>query len=94
MPCICGTRITTPALMDTFVPRPPPQVELGPGRGTLLTDALRSTAAAPRMRHALPGFAPALELHLVETSPALRRLQVAGSGCGGRVWGWVRLDQE
>ncbi|MEY4159693.1 MAG: hypothetical protein RLZZ136_314, partial [Pseudomonadota bacterium] len=40
-------------------------VELGPGRGTLARDAL---AAARRF-----GLAP--QVHLVETSPALRRLQ-------------------
>ena len=43
-------------------------VEIGPGRGTLLRDALRATRK-------LPGFHDALELHLVETSPALRAVQ-------------------
>ena len=43
-------------------------VELGPGRGTLIADALRAAAA-------LPGFAKAVELHLVETSPVLRAAQ-------------------
>jgi NADH dehydrogenase [ubiquinone] 1 alpha subcomplex assembly factor 7 len=42
--------------------------ELGPGRGTLMADALR---AARRM----PGFIEAAQLHLVETSPVLRRAQ-------------------
>ncbi|MFP6728465.1 MAG: SAM-dependent methyltransferase, partial [Alphaproteobacteria bacterium] len=42
--------------------------ELGPGRGTLIADALRAAAA-------LPGFAKAVELHLVETSPVLRAAQ-------------------
>jgi SAM-dependent MidA family methyltransferase len=40
-------------------------VELGPGRGTLAADALRAMRSA--------GFAP--EVHFVETSPTLRRLQ-------------------
>ncbi|WP_413206905.1 class I SAM-dependent methyltransferase [Rhodospirillum sp. A1_3_36] len=40
-------------------------VELGPGRGTLMADALR--ALAP-----VPAFVAALEVHLVETSPGLR----------------------
>jgi NADH dehydrogenase [ubiquinone] 1 alpha subcomplex assembly factor 7 len=42
--------------------------ELGPGRGTLMADALRATAG-------VPGFHAALTLHLVETSPALRAAQ-------------------
>ena len=40
-------------------------VELGPGRGTLMADALRALRAA----------GSDFELHLVETSPVLRRLQ-------------------
>jgi NADH dehydrogenase [ubiquinone] 1 alpha subcomplex assembly factor 7 len=43
-------------------------VELGPGRGTLLDDALRATRA-------VPGFRQAAVLHLVEISPALRKVQ-------------------
>jgi len=43
-------------------------VELGPGRGTLMADALRASAL-------LPDFHRALSLHLVETSPTLRALQ-------------------
>lgn len=43
-------------------------VELGPGRGTLMADALR----AGRI---VPGFLPAVDVHLVETSPVLRRKQ-------------------
>ena len=43
-------------------------VELGPGRGTLMADALRAIAAVPECR-------AALEVHLVETSPALRAVQ-------------------
>ena len=44
-------------------------VELGPGRGTLIADALRAIAKAA------PAFGRAIELHLVETSPALRTRQ-------------------
>ena len=44
-------------------------VELGPGRGTLMADALRAVSAL------LPAFAAAARLHLVETSPVLRRRQ-------------------
>ena len=43
-------------------------VELGPGRGTLMADALRAAAA-------LPGFVDAAELVLIEASPALRQVQ-------------------
>ncbi len=43
-------------------------VELGPGRGTLMADALRATRR-------VPGFHAALRLHLVEQSPVLRKLQ-------------------
>jgi len=42
--------------------------ELGPGRGTLMADALRATET-------VPGFHAALELHLVEASPVLRAVQ-------------------
>ena len=50
--------------------RPDPVVlaECGPGRGTLMADALRAA------RHS-PGFAAALRVHLVETSPRLRAIQ-------------------
>ena len=43
-------------------------VELGPGRGTLMADALRAIATVPACRDAL-------EVHLVETSAALREVQ-------------------
>ena len=42
--------------------------ELGPGRGTLMADILRVTAA-------VPGFHAAMDVHLVETSPVLRARQ-------------------
>jgi NADH dehydrogenase [ubiquinone] 1 alpha subcomplex assembly factor 7 len=44
--------------------------ELGPGRGTLMADALRAAAMSP-------SFSAAIELHLVETSPKLRDCQRA-----------------
>lgn len=43
-------------------------VELGPGRGTLLLDALRAARV-------VEGFREAIVLHLVEVSPALKKLQ-------------------
>jgi NADH dehydrogenase [ubiquinone] 1 alpha subcomplex assembly factor 7 len=52
--------------------RPDPVIlaELGPGRGTLMADALRSLKVTPAFRRAL-------RLHLVETSPMLRRAQAS-----------------
>jgi NADH dehydrogenase [ubiquinone] 1 alpha subcomplex assembly factor 7 len=49
-------------------PTPFALVELGPGRGTMLADALR----AARIR---PEFLAAARVHLVEASPALRAVQ-------------------
>lgn len=43
-------------------------VEIGPGRGTLMADALRAMASAPACR-------AALDIHMVETSPTLRAMQ-------------------
>lgn len=43
-------------------------VELGPGRGTLMADALRAAQI-------LPAFREAIRIHLVETSPSLRKRQ-------------------
>lgn len=43
-------------------------VEMGPGRGTLMADALRAARVAP-------GFLAAKELHLVEINAALKRKQ-------------------
>ena len=42
--------------------------ELGPGRGTLMADALRATAQ-------VPGFVAAADIVLVEASPQLRKVQ-------------------
>ncbi|MBM3491263.1 MAG: class I SAM-dependent methyltransferase [Alphaproteobacteria bacterium] len=49
-------------------PAPVRLVELGPGRGLLLHDLLRAARA-------VPGFLAAIDLHLVETSAALRAEQ-------------------
>ncbi|MFG1396988.1 class I SAM-dependent methyltransferase [Roseixanthobacter pseudopolyaromaticivorans] len=51
-------------------PDPVHLVEFGPGRGTLMADALRATRL-------LPGFAAAARVHLVEISPVLRARQQA-----------------
>lgn len=59
-------------------------VELGPGRGTLTADALRALKLVPPLR-------AALSVHLVETSPVLRRRQAAtlapaATGLGAPTW--------
>jgi len=43
-------------------------IELGPGRGTMMNDAIRAAKV-------VPGFAKAAELHFVEISPALKATQ-------------------
>ena len=50
-------------------PDPVLLVEAGPGRGTLMVDALRA------IRRVAPGFAATLRVHLIETSPRLRAAQ-------------------
>jgi SAM-dependent MidA family methyltransferase len=61
--------------------RPDPVIlaELGPGRGTLMADALRAVAEV------VPDFRAALRLHLVEASPRLRETQRARLG-GDVIW--------
>ncbi|GAA6019158.1 hypothetical protein JCM10207_006565 [Rhodosporidiobolus poonsookiae] len=55
-------------------------VELGPGKGTLLADILRTFRALPA-----PSRPPISSIHLIETSPALRAIQrakLSEAGCG------------
>jgi SAM-dependent MidA family methyltransferase len=54
--------------MDQGAPENIILAELGPGRGTLMADALRATRG-------VPGFHAALSLHLVEASAPLRTAQ-------------------
>jgi len=54
--------------VDAGRPAPFRLVELGPGRGTCMADALRAARVAP-------GFVEAADLWLVETSPTLRAAQ-------------------
>ncbi len=60
-------------------PKPLRLVELGPGGGVLMRDALR----AARL---VPDFLGAIELHLVETSPRLRARQAEALGAWAPVW--------
>jgi NADH dehydrogenase [ubiquinone] 1 alpha subcomplex assembly factor 7 len=48
-------------------------IELGPGRGTLMSDVLR-------VARVIPDFRESARIHLVETSPALRKLQAERLG--------------
>lgn len=54
--------------LDQGSPSPFTLAELGPGRGTLMADALRATRA-------VPGFHAAAQLYLIEASPKLRAVQ-------------------
>ncbi|MEX0301842.1 MAG: class I SAM-dependent methyltransferase [Leisingera sp.] len=56
------------AWIDQGSPSPFTLAELGPGRGTLMADLLRATRG-------VPGFHAAMQLRLVEASPALRGVQ-------------------
>jgi SAM-dependent MidA family methyltransferase len=61
-------------------------VELGPGRGTLMADALRAMRV-------VPGLLERIDVHLVETSPTLREKQRATlAGAGVPVAWHDRLD--
>jgi NADH dehydrogenase [ubiquinone] 1 alpha subcomplex assembly factor 7 len=64
-----------------LIGRPDPVIlaELGPGRGVLMSDFLRATAA-------VPAFRGALRLHLVESSPALRAQQEKRLSRAQPVW--------
>ncbi|GLE03746.1 hypothetical protein PINS_up012648 [Pythium insidiosum] len=49
-------------------------VEMGPGRGSLMSDFLRAARS-------FPPFYEALEIHMLEISPALREIQKKTLGC-------------
>jgi SAM-dependent MidA family methyltransferase len=67
------------AWRDQGAPAPVTLAELGPGRGTLMADALRATRA-------VPGFHDALRLHLVEASAPLRAAQAETLGREDITW--------
>lgn len=68
-----------------IAPRPVHLVELGPGRGTLMADALRAARMAPE-------FLAAASIHLVETSPVLTGMQ--GQALAGHDAKWHAALEE
>ena len=68
-------------------PRPFLLAELGPGRGSLMADAMRAARIAPN-------FLDALDLHLVETSEVLRQSQRAALETLGHHPKWHRTAEE
>lgn len=61
-------------------PSPVLLAELGPGRGTLMADALRAIGGV------MPAFRAALRLHLVEQSPKLRQAQARALPDAAPTW--------
>ncbi|HZP69544.1 MAG TPA: SAM-dependent methyltransferase [Pseudolabrys sp.] len=62
-------------------------IELGPGRGTMMKDALRAVRIVPE-------FHSAIVVHLVEVSPVLQARQEATlEGCGVTVFWHTRLGE-
>ena len=67
-------------------PRPFVLAELGPGRGTMMADILRTAKIKP-------AFLKAADIHLLEISPRLREVQRATLGATGMAIHWhTRLD--
>ncbi len=67
-------------------PRPFVLAELGPGRGTLMADIVRTAVIKP-------AFLRAADIHLVEISPRLREVQQATLAATGLAFHWhTRLD--
>ncbi|MGJ0391671.1 MAG: class I SAM-dependent methyltransferase [Methylocystis sp.] len=62
-------------------PSPARLIELGPGRGTLMSDVLRVSRIAP-------AFLEAVGVHLVETSPRLRAIQERTLANAGKPVSW------
>ncbi|HEY8163549.1 MAG TPA: class I SAM-dependent methyltransferase [Methylocystis sp.] len=62
-------------------PSPARLIELGPGRGTLMSDVLRVSRIAP-------AFLEAVSVHLVETSPRLRAIQERTLANAGKPVSW------
>lgn len=76
------------AWADQGCPKNPRLVELGPGRGTLMADALRAASVEP-------AFTDDLEVVLVEASPVLQAMQAEKlRGCGADVSWQAQFDDS
>ncbi len=64
--------------MKMGCPSPTTLIEIGPGRGTLMADILRASRIAPE-------FMESVQIHLVETSPYLREIQMRTLATSDRV---------
>ncbi len=62
-------------------------IELGPGRGTMMSDAMRAAKIAP-------DFIKATMLHFVEISPPLQALQEQAIGALGMTARWHRSQDQ
>lgn len=75
------------AWQDMGAPERLQLIELGPGKGTMMSDMLRAGRA-------VPGFAEALKLTLIEASAALKMVQGQTLGRSGVQTGWANgLDK-
>ncbi|PHS25843.1 MAG: SAM-dependent methyltransferase [Robiginitomaculum sp.] len=68
-------------------PSPVRLVEFGPGRGTMMKDILRAARA-------VPGFAKALDVNLIEASPALINVQAGMLGSAPCPVNWVHALKD
>ena len=62
-------------------------VELGPGRGTMMVDVLRAAKV-------VPDFRATIDVHLIEISPALERLQRRALGSADVPVSWHRSIEQ
>ncbi|WP_339747839.1 SAM-dependent methyltransferase [uncultured Maricaulis sp.] len=77
---------TAQSWLDMGKPDTVQLVELGPGRGTMMADALRACRA-------VPGLLPAIQVTLIEASAALKAVQAQTLGPSGAQIRWVdRLE--
>ncbi len=73
---------TAQSWLDMGKPDPVQLVELGPGRGTMMADALRACRA-------VPGLLDAIQVTLIEASAALKAVQAKTLGPSGAQIRWV-----